>query len=137
MDHLTSSVIRQAIEEPELTMLAAIIYASVQYHANESTEDLSDAVQRLLSVIRPGNKDVENAQVLWTMSFTSHGTQHQFDVEWQHSGLWILATSPFSPAVSDEILVAVRKVWRDVTDAQMEQSDFLRFEDREEEGEDS
>lgn len=75
--------------------------------------------------------------MLWSLSFTSHGRRTQnAPPEASSLGLTVLEAPSFSPSADDEMLENVRVLWRDVLEGQVEDEQFLRFEERETEADD-
>ena len=104
---------------------------------------LSAAVQDLLAHVNQHDKyasttgDLAGADVLWSLSYTSSGVQNEATMkqsaerETQLSGVTCLPPTGYSLAVDDTILDTVRVIWRDITNGEIDDEQFLRFEDRE------
>ena len=109
-----------------------MVYSTVKYTAESSSARLRDAVDSLLRSASPD----ATAKVLWRLCYISHrpASYQELDIPPERSDMpkvISIPTRPFSIALEDEILDAVRAIWEKVLGAEAQDQTFLRFEERE------
>lgn len=110
---------------------SGVVYASTEASAKNSKERLADAVEKLLSTV---NEEPAPC-VLWSMSYVQRGRASSDTISKpfaQDKSGRVLTFPPASLdlAFDDALVDSVRAVWRKTMDAEADDADFLRFEER-------
>ena len=115
--------------------LTGVIYASTSCHADEdpdeATERLNDAVSRLLNASPLSDPKPD---LLWSMAYRTKGRPINVEagpVLSRMSGKVMVFPPPsVDLAFDDPILDSVREMWKRIMGDEVDEAEFLRFEDR-------